>query len=551
MASLATLLLALLTTLPAWSADRPWRRLDAQHYQVYSQLTDRETIAWTRDFDQFIASFTSILHIDARDLPPLKVVLFARDQDFDPYKAMKPNGQTAQVAGQFVRQQTWSVIGMAGRATADQEVRRTILHEATHWLMSVDESRQPAWFSEGIAELLSTFEIHGKQVTWARPIDYHLGLLDGTGVQPLRQFLTQPSAIFDRDDRTGQFYAQSWAFTHFLLFSGDAARAQLLPRFLEVFKTRSGDATVDEVFGAKLPALEKDFRTYIQNAAYRYSATPAQPTPTLPAPVPASAASVEAALGFLALGARREALARQHAARAVELDRAAPGGHELLAYLAMNEGKYDVASTHAANALQDGSRDSTIYMVLANAFIEGPQAQLPDADRQRANLYEQAINLNARRVQPYERLVESLFDVEKPTEEDAKFLKQGLAVFPGNDWIRVGHAAASFRLGRIDEGRESAARALQAGSTLKDSQREFATGFLRNLALEPLRKDLADAMDRQDAAATRTAAQRLLAQPDLPANMRSQLQGMLESIDKAPTPAPPPPPPPRSGGKKK
>lgn len=547
-ASLATLLLSLLATLPAWSAERAWRRLDAAHYHVYSQLSDRETLAWARDFDQFIASFTGILRIDARDLPPLTVVLFARDKDFEPYKLRKPNGQTAQVAGQFVRQQTWSVIGMPGRAAADQQVRHTIFHEATHWLMSVDEARQPAWFSEGIAELLSTFEIQGKQVTWARPIDQHLGLLDGTGTQPLGQFLTQPGAIFDRDDRTDQFYAQSWAFTHFLLFSGDAARAQLLPRFLEVFKTRSGDATVDEVFGPNLPALEKEFRTYIQNAAYRYTATPAQPTPDLPAPVPASAASVEAALGFLALGARRDELARQHASRAIELDGSAPGGHELLAYLALDRAAYDEASRHAANALKGGSRDSTLYLMLADAFIHGPEAQLPDADRQRANLYEQAINLSPRRIEPYERLAESLFDVEKPREEDAKFLQRGLTVFPGNDWIRVGYAAVSYRLGHVDEGSQAAARALQAESTLKDSQRKFATGFLRSLALQPLTRDLTDAMDRQDVVAIQAAARRLLAEPDLPPDMRASLQRTLDSFDKPPAP---PPPPARNAGKKK
>ena len=69
------ILLALAIAAPAVSAERAWRTLDAQHYRVVSQLSDRETLAWTREFDQFIASMAKLLRLNPQQLPPLTVML--------------------------------------------------------------------------------------------------------------------------------------------------------------------------------------------------------------------------------------------------------------------------------------------------------------------------------------------------------------------------------------------------------------------------------------------------------------------------------------------
>lgn len=73
-------------------------------------------------------------------------------------------------------------------------LRATLQHEATHRLMSVDQSRQPAWFSEGIAEMFSTFERQGDKVNWAKPIGPYLVLLQNATLEPLAQFLVEPGA---------------------------------------------------------------------------------------------------------------------------------------------------------------------------------------------------------------------------------------------------------------------------------------------------------------------------------------------------------------------
>ena len=63
--------------------------------------------------------------MNLRSMPPLTVVIFDREKDYEPYKLLKPNGTSARVAGQFVRQPSWSMIGMAYGSLND-EGRRTI-----------------------------------------------------------------------------------------------------------------------------------------------------------------------------------------------------------------------------------------------------------------------------------------------------------------------------------------------------------------------------------------------------------------------------------------
>jgi hypothetical protein len=151
----------------------PWRTATTANYRILSQLNDSDTADWMRGFDQFVLSTSGTLGINPRGLAPLTVVIFARDKDYVPYKPARPNGNTANVAGEFVWRSTWSMIVMAHDSFNDQS-RRTIYHEATHWLMSVDQSSHPAWFSEGIAEMFSTFERQAGKVNWGKPIDEHL-----------------------------------------------------------------------------------------------------------------------------------------------------------------------------------------------------------------------------------------------------------------------------------------------------------------------------------------------------------------------------------------
>lgn len=494
--------LLLVPVAPVLAADGAWRQLNTEHYRVISQLNDWDTAEWVRQYDQFIASTSTMLTINLKALPPLTVVLFSRDKDFIPYKPPRPSGRTASVAGLFVRQPTWSVIGLA-QDTEDENTRQIIFHEGAHWMMSVDPTRQPPWFSEGIAELFSTFERKGSKVSWAKPIEWHLYQLQRYGRTPLREFLAQDSAIFDRDDHTGRFYAQSWAFVHFLLVSNDPGRREMLTRYLNTFRTESAEATIDATFGTSLDDVQRAFEKYLTQKTFAYITKPAVSVRDPPPLTVARPADVETALAFLALGGDKTELAQQHAAEALALDPALPGPHEVLAYLDFGAREVDKAAAHAETALRNGSKDCDMFLMLGDSYRFGKNADKSDSELRRVRMYENAINMNPRRLAAYERLTEAMFEVEAPTAEDAKFLELGTRAFPDEDWIKVGVAAVAYRRGQRDAALGGIDRALRSNGTLDGSQRAAATNLRRRWLLGEMNTEVRDAIEKKDFAAAR------------------------------------------------
>ncbi len=497
------LLLAVLLLVPvssALAADPVWRETKTEHYRVLSQLNDYATAEWIREYDQFIASTSNMLSINVKALPPLTVILFARSRDFIPYTPPRPNGQAANLAGLFVRQPTWSVIGLA-QDSEDENTKHTIFHEGTHWLMSVDPARQPPWFTEGIAELFSTFERHGGKVNWGKPIAGHLYQLQQGGTMPLGNFLVQDSAIFDRDDHTGRFYAQSWAFVHFLLVSNDPARRELLIKYLQAFRTNSAAASVDLVFGSKLNDVDRTFKIYLSQPTFAYITKPAAPAADPPPLTVAPPAEVESALAFFALGGDKPDLARQHVAKAMELDPSLPGPHEVLAYLASFEQQPDEAATHADAALRNGSRDGDMFLMLGDSYRAGANSHKTDALRQSIKSYENAINLNPHRLAAYERLTEALFEMDTPTAEDGKFLDVGVKGFPDEDWLKVGVASIAYHRGQRDAALAGIDAVLRANGTLDGQQRAAAMNLRRSWYLREMNEEVRIAMEKKDFAA--------------------------------------------------
>lgn len=523
---LATALLALLAApLDAFAADS-WRMVTTEHFRVLSQANDRETGKWIRDYEQFIAATSDALGIKPRALPPLTIILFSRDRNYTPYKLKRPDGKAAKVAGQFVTLGGISSIAMA-LDSEQAESRRTIFHEATHWLTSVDPAPQPTWFTEGIAEMLSTFEQAGSKVNWAKPIDMHLVQMNEFGVMPLQEFLTRVDALQDQDKHDDRYYAQSWAFVHFLMLSGDKARAALLNRFLTLYKTKSGQEVVREVFGTNLTGLERDFNQYVGKAAYSYLTVAAKPVADPPASVPAPPAIVEAALGMMALAIGDGELAQQHAKRAIESSSELPDGHQLLAYIASRNKDLVAVGRHAEAALKAGSRDSEIHMLMADALAGNAQGNYEEIQAARIRHYQQALELRPTEHDAYQQLASTLLFVNKPQAEHQLMLEQGQRLFRNDEWIRVALATTRARLGTGNDALRIIEQALRPDSTLTAIQRRNLTTVRRNVLMQNMDAELKTAQDRNDTAAARA----IIARYRQTAGDDAEIQSYLQRLD--------------------
>lgn len=499
---LAAALLALLAAPRFAAAAAPeWRMVTTPHFRVLSQAGEQKTQLWIRNYEQFISAVSAATGIQPNALPPLTIVLFARDKEFTQYKLVRPDGKAARVSGQFVRLAGMSAIAVA--ADSEQaEAKRTIYHEGTHWLMSVDPSRHPTWFSEGIAEMFSTFELNGSRINWAKPIPSHLAQLQENGLLPLKDFLARTDALQDQERDDDRYYAQSWAFVHFLMLS-QPPRVQMLDRILAESRTNSSEAAVAKVIGANLAALEKDFNHYVQQAAFSYFTFPSATTPEPPASVAAPPAVVDAALGFMALATGRKELARQHAQRAVELAAQLPDGHEVLALLARQDKDEAAVRRHVDAAVRAGSRSSEMYLLMADSLGRERAGGFQATAAARIPLLQKAIALDPVRRGAYRQLAYDLMLYEKPKVEDLLPLEQGQRRFPNDDWINVGVAAARMRLGEGNDVLQAIQIALRPESSLTSDERRTIGTVRRNLLMQAMDAELGTTQEARDFAAAR------------------------------------------------
>ncbi|MEO8316384.1 MAG: hypothetical protein ABI645_16500 [Pseudomonadota bacterium] len=505
---LAIALLALVSasqTVSAVAAES-WRMVTTPHFRVLSQAGDRQTQLWIRNYEQFISAVSTGVGIKANALPPLTVILFARDKEFTPYKLMRPDGNIARVSGQFVRLAGISAIGMA--ADSEQaETKRIVYHEATHWLMSVDPARHPTWFSEGIAEMFSTFEQNGSKMNWAKPIPSHLQRLQRNGLLPLKDFLARSDALKDQERDDDRYYAQSWAFVHFLMLS-PPSKMQMLDRILVESRKSSSEAAVSKVFGANLAALENEFNHYVQQAAFSYFTFPSDVTAESPASVAAPPAIVDAALGFMALATGRKELAQQHAQRAVELATELPDGHEVLALLARQNKDEATARKHVEAAIRAGSRSAEMYLMMANSLGRERAGGFQATVAARIPLLQKAIALDPVQRGAYRQLANDLMYYEKPKAEELHVLEQGQSLFADDDWIKVAVATASVRLGGGNDALKAIQTALRPDSSLTSDERRSIGSLRRSLLMQAMDAELKGAQEKNDIAAARAVVAR-------------------------------------------
>jgi tetratricopeptide (TPR) repeat protein len=531
-AALFFALLACTTAVPAVAAEREWLKLQAPSFGVISQLDEKETLAWAVEFEQFIGALHSLYGAEHVALPPLTIVLFRQPRDFAPYRLRTDSGQ-ARVAGFFGNTGDWSVIGMSGSGR-DIETRQTIYHEAVHWFATASDSPQPLWFAEGVAEVLSTFEVVDGKGRWGEVIDDNVGYLAYSGLIPMEDLLraSQDEALHGagRD----KYYPQAWAFVHSLMFGNGGADSGKLAAFLREIRTTDLDTATAHAFGKSYDELTNDLRRYLERGRYGYAEIELRDRSAEMIVEPASAANVEFALGRLATVGGNLEIARAHAQQVIALAPRSPAGYELAAYAAHEAG--DDASLVAAleRAIELGSRESWIYNTQADRLLFGGQRdsghldELLSADTARtaADLYERALGFRPRNNAAFAGLVMALLNVDALTDSDNIALSAARILFPTEGLLLVGQAAVAKGRGDAPTAAKLLGQAVAEPFTMPRRYRSSVTALRNRWIAEWFVAELAKLT--QDGKFEESRA--LVAEYLADGTIKGPLRGMLESV---------------------
>jgi tetratricopeptide (TPR) repeat protein len=438
-----------------------WLTLTSGEFRIHSNASERDVKRVARELTRMREALDTVTRLKVRSGVPVHVYLFRDDRSFGPYRDALLQQRNAAVGGFFVSTRDAKFILLPAGAETDQ----LIYHELTHYFLDNTASGLPLWFGEGMAEFYSTFEARGDDVRIGAPITDHVLALRERFLPLATLFAVDArSPEYNESSRRGLFYAQSWAFIHYLMQGGLERRQQL-----GTFATLSAQGKPPEeafrlAFGTDYKAMEKELRLYVARPTMNYTKYSLDELKTvdLAAPQPMTRAAMLTALGtVLAVhdGTLADALAFFD--EAVRLDASLADAHAGRGAVLQAMGR--VPDAHAAfeRAVLLDSKDPNVYAAYGATLLERmyESANRPGgvspADRKKAReLFERATRLDPGSARAWAGLGATYAaDPGEDLEPGIAALEKSLTLGPSQDDVAVHLVRLYARAGRSDDAR--------------------------------------------------------------------------------------------------
>jgi tetratricopeptide (TPR) repeat protein len=442
------------STCSLFAREIDWTRLDAGKFTIISAVSEKETLSWAVEFEQFHQGIQKVLRINEAALQPVTVVLFRSQSEMRPYKPLE-KGRPAEVAGMFMRTPLGNFIEAAADSE-DQQTRQLIFHEGVHWLTNVSDTQPPLWLDEGLAEVFSTFSVDGDLYNYGNVLPWHVLLLDRGPTMPLKQLLAvqHGSLLYNEGERTSIFYAESWAFVHYLLFSGKLEERTRYNQLVRALRADSDPDTVfKQVFGADCAAMDQRLRDYLRSGSYtinriRFDRSGVEHSFKIRR---ASRAEVDLAESSLLSAEDRPAEALPRLERITHEMPDNPLPWEAEGFAAYQVQDYDETETCFRRAASLGSRNYFVYSFLGDLALGALPGRITAAVasdlRLAVNYYEHELELNPGDQHAYDNLAGNSYTLDPISALDAAILNEGHRRFPHDGMIQVGLAVVDLRQG--------------------------------------------------------------------------------------------------------
>ena len=525
---LALLMVTALIVSEAAGRDAAWIKLDAGKFTIVSEVSEKETRRWATEFEQFHRGLDRILTINEAALQPVTVVLFKSQGSMKRYKPLE-KGKPADVAGYFSRSSLGNFIETAVDSE-DEQTRHLIYHEGVHWLTNVNNVWLPLWIDEGLAEVFSTFTTDDGSYSYGAPLPWHVLLLEREGMIPLRQLLgtANGSLLYNEGNRTSIFYAESWLFVHYLLFSNRMEHAGKFGQLVRDLRSGEDPDTVFlKLFGMNCAGMDRRLKDYAERGSYSilHLAFDRGAVEQGFSVHPASPAEVDLAKGCLLCAVNRP----DDSVALLERVSAAlphnPVVWEALGCAAYAQRNYDDTASSFEHAAAEGSRNFFVYSFLGDVALGVDPSTLVASvggNVPKANAYymkEPA--LNPRDQHAYDNMAGNCYALDAFEPAFVHMLGQGALLYPDDTLIQFGLAVVFLKQGRTD----IALRGLEriAGDTRPANK--AAASLARTLLDDQRRQQATDTLNRNlqngDFDAALAGIDALLASPMDPTNRQN------------------------------
>jgi hypothetical protein len=240
---------------PAWAE---WRRAETTHFVLYGDVSERTLRTYATKIERFDALLRTYYPIQSDvQIPKLEIYLADGARDM---RRILPGGSES-VAG-FYSPDAGRIYTVTNISNPD--ALSTLFHEyAHHFMFQMSAEAYPSWFVEGFAEYYSTVVMEPDKIEVGREDRGRMMLFTQLGANewaPLADVLKWRISRSGRA-RIFDYYAQSWALTHYLMSTPE--RRQMLGQYLNAV-VRGADPVVamQEATGRAPTELQADMRRY-------------------------------------------------------------------------------------------------------------------------------------------------------------------------------------------------------------------------------------------------------------------------------------------------
>ncbi len=252
-----------------------WIEVRSPHFVAYSNARESETRNILTGFEGIRTVFQQAFPALRVDPPkPMVVLVLENEAAMKRFLPREFDGKDpARPAGYFLSgaDRNYAILRLDVEHQADQPYF-VLFHEYTHGILHQNFAALPTWLDEGLADFYGATEIRSEQVFLGRIPMGRLGRLRESGRLPLETLLrvNHESPHYREGEKTGMFYAQSWALVHYLFMDGQAQKGGLLQAYL---KALSG--TADPLIAAQkglgdLDQLQKHLGAYSRRSTFAF-----------------------------------------------------------------------------------------------------------------------------------------------------------------------------------------------------------------------------------------------------------------------------------------
>ncbi|MXY55298.1 MAG: hypothetical protein F4029_18775 [Gammaproteobacteria bacterium] len=245
--------------------DRDWCITYTEHFEVVSDLPRAQALDLVAHLDRFRSAAGALLPGEpSSPAPPLKLVAFARAQDF----ATVFNG--AHVAG-FTRPSLDQSLLASGPGLDGKHLNRNIFHEYVHFLLrSRAALNLPIWYEEGFASYLATLGVDptGLVTVGRVPYTYLRSVLVPPGLS-IADVVGERFELDPERHDLSEVYGLAWAIVRFLHHaedpSGGRYATKLGAMLAAIDNGASSSRAMESVLGLEVSTLKARLRRYFEN----------------------------------------------------------------------------------------------------------------------------------------------------------------------------------------------------------------------------------------------------------------------------------------------